>query len=305
MASTTEIRQLIGDSRIAEAIEQLKEQTKGTYLHNEVIQQSAKFEHYRKVKRNGTERNEDLNLMLNAIQFALLEIIDRIDGGIPKKTSKRNLWQYITAAAVIIGILGSLAEVFNFINIIPNQNQSVTNAVTVIVHGREGIDDKILQNRGIVYLNYGGSRVQEPINNQGEATFQQIPEKFFGADADIKIFVEDPEGEPYRVANPDSTYTLVKEKSIYLQVLLTGMEEINGIVKDFETGKGIDSALVRIFGAETYSDKYGEYLLEIPEDKQRQFITVRAYKEGYQDWELAKIPTTTDQEIVIPMKREK
>lgn len=320
-----EIKNLLAQNKTKEAINKLLKFTKSQSIHNEVIQQSAKFKQYESTKRLGTESVADLNIALSRIHNALLSIVDQLptlelqsnkvhnesntnsqseDMEKPISSSTK-IWKYITAAAVIIGIFGSLAEILNFIDIFPNKEpQSSTNTVTVLVHGKEGKDDKVLPNRGIVYLIYGNAKIPEQINNEGEATFKQIPETFFANDASVEISFEDPEGEPWKVAYRDSSYQLEKEKSIYLQVNLQGMEEIKGIVKDFETGEFLEGVVVRVFGKETHTDKYGQFILEIPEKERKQFITIRASKEGYENWELSNIPTTTDQETIIPMKKE-
>ena len=82
------------------------------------------------------------------------------------------------------------------------------------------------------------------------------------------------------------------------------MDELEGSVKDFVTGEPIDSVLVRIRGYSFYSNEFGEFTIEIPEEDQRQFIDISATKEGYQRWELSDVPTTTEQEIVIGLKPE-
>ncbi len=82
------------------------------------------------------------------------------------------------------------------------------------------------------------------------------------------------------------------------------MHEIKGIVKDFETGEFIDSARVSILGAETYSNEFGEYFLTIPAELQKQFQTIRAMKEGYSPVELTDIPTQTENELPILLKKK-
>lgn len=325
MAAKDKLKTLIAQNKTKQVIAELLALTKNTDLIDEVVQQSGKFAKYEQEKRLGTHSNEDLNITLSRVNNALLSIIDQlpisskqnpqksmntntenVTNTNEEETPKKSLWQYITAVAVVVGILAGIAEISgcSLKDFFMGGSTSETSSVTVFVHGKEGKDQLVLPNRGIVYLIYGNAKIPEQINNKGVAVFNQVPKRFFAPDAKVELLFEDPKGEPYRVANRDTLYDLKLQTYIPLMVVLEGMEQISGIVEDFATGNPIDSAMVRIFGKDTYSNQFGEFILDIPEDKQRQFITLRAYKKGYKNWELKDIPTTTEQEITIPLKKE-
>ena len=215
----------------------------------------------------------------------------------------RSLRNIAATLAVLATILGGMAEFIGFINVIPRWGGDTgADSITVLVHGKGGKDELVLPGRGIVYLIYGDAKIPEPINQEGEATFKQIPSEYFEPGASVELLFEDPEGEPYRVVNPDSNYSLTREQYIALEVHLQGMDRLEGIVKNFVTGEPIDSAEIRIRGMSFYSNEYGEFTIEIPEDRQRQFIDISAFKEGYQRWELSNVPTTTEKPIAIGLK---
>lgn len=325
MATKDKLKTLIAQNKTNQVIAELLALTKDTDLSDEVVQQSGKFAKYEQEKRLGTHSKEELDISLSRVNNALLSIIDELpisSEQSPQKTMntntkdatntneeetpKKSLWQYILAAGVIIGILAGLAELtgYSLRDLFGEASIPKTSSVTVLVHGKEGKDKLVLPNRGIVYLVYGDAKIPEQINNKGIAVFNQIPEHFFSPEAKVELLFEDPKKEPYRVAIRDTLYDLKLQTYIPLMVILEGMEQISGIVEDFETGKPIDSAMVRIFGTETYSNQFGEFTLNIPEDKRKQFITLRAFKKGYKNWELNDIPTTTEQEIAIPLKKE-
>lgn len=219
-----------------------------------------------------------------------------------ENSTNRN-WKYVSAFVVFIGFLASMAEISGYsLKEIFSSTSPASASVTVLVHGEGGQDETILPNRGIVKLVYGDAIVSKQINNEGEATFKQVPHHFFQSNAPVRILFEDPMGEPYRSINRDSLYYLKISQHIFLPVKLYGLGNILGVVKDFETGAPIDSARVSIQGEETYSNRYGEYTLILPPDKQRQFQTVRAYKESYQAFEMNNIPVQTQEEIDILMK---
>lgn len=174
--------------------------------------------------------------------------------------------------------------------------------LTVLVHDEAGKDMLVLPNRGQVKLIYGDANVVETINTKGEATFKQVPASFFEEDATVELLFIDPEGEPYRSVNPDSLYTLHNQKYIALAVKLYGLDQITGVVKDFQSGDPIEGVRISISGIETYSNAHGEYSLTIPLDKQQKFQTVRAYKNGYDSFELNNIPIQTKNELPIRLK---
>ena len=259
---------------------------------------AAQHQLWQQKKIKGILSAEQDNLQQNQITNRLIAFINQTD----EPSLKIPFWK--NKGIQWLGIIGSLASIIAlwFVFFPPTASNN-TKTVTVLVHGKEGKDDIVLPNRGIVYLIYGDAKIPEQINNEGEATFKQIPESFFAADSKVEILFEDPEGEPYKAAFSDSLYNLKPNSHIALQVVLLGMEQISGIVKDFETGKAIESATIRVFGKSTLSNEFGEFVLDIPEAQQQQFITLRVFKEGYQDWEMKDIPTTTNQKITIPLKK--
>jgi hypothetical protein len=176
--------------------------------------------------------------------------------------------------------------------------------VTVLVHGERGKDDLVLPNRGQVKLIYGDANVIEIINSKGEATFKQIPEKFFSPKAKVEILFSDPNREPYGVVKPDSLYQLTKGQYISLEVKLYGLGILKGTVKDFETGALIQNARISILGIETFSNQYGEYTLSIPPKLQQKFQTVRCLKDQYEPYEYKDVPVQTENEFPILMKRK-
>lgn len=211
-------------------------------------------------------------------------------------------WRHVTAAAVIIGMLGGLAEVLNFINLLPPAAATGSGAVTVLVYGPAGKGDVVLPNRGIVKLIYGDAIIPEQINNEGEATFKQVPERFFQPDARVEILFHDPDGEPYKAVHQDSLYQLNRGEYIALPVKLQGLGQARGIVKDFLSGDPVEGVRISVQGVQAFSDQYGEYTLPIPMEKQRQFQTIRAYKEGYESYEQENVPVQTGREIPILLK---
>jgi hypothetical protein len=80
------------------------------------------------------------------------------------------------------------------------------------------------------------------------------------------------------------------------------LSQLKGIVKDFKTGDLIQGARISILGIDTISNQYGEYSLSIPTEYQRKFQTIRAFKEGYEPYELKDVPIQTENEFPISLK---
>lgn len=215
-----------------------------------------------------------------------------------KKTSEKK--PSIDKVYTIIGALILVGIAYWVISsLIPEKS---TDQITVLVHDKSGKDQLILPNRGQVTLVYGDANVVETINSKGEATFKQIPEGFFDEDSGVEIRFSDPQGEPYRAIYPDSLYTVGPDSYISLAVKLYGLEEVSGIVKDFASGDPLAGVRISISGEETYTNDFGEYQLEIPQDKQQKYQTIRAFKDGYQMFEIQDVPIQTNTELPIMMK---
>ncbi len=222
------------------------------------------------------------------------------DSGFKVKRSPKRRTENRKALFYLLGGVAGLALLYWVIaSVLPTDE---AHQITVLVHEENSKDKLVLPGRGQVTLIYGDANVVETINAKGEATFKQIPAAFFETDASVEILFSDPQGEPYRVMNPDSLYNLEKGTYIALPVKLFGLDQIQGIARDFETGDPLEGVRVSISGAEAFTNEYGEYTLSIPTDKQQKFQTVRAFKTGYELFELSDVPIQTDGEIPISLK---
>ncbi|TXB62517.1 carboxypeptidase-like regulatory domain-containing protein [Phaeodactylibacter luteus] len=179
-----------------------------------------------------------------------------------------------------------------------------SDSLTVFVHGKNGVRELPLQNRGAVRLIYGQAVRAKGINEAGQAVFNEIPASFFSAGAQVRIEVEDTEGEPYYNLAEDSLYNLRPGQPVFVAVGLSGLDRLFGSVQDFETGQPIAGATVRVGALHGHSDSTGWFSISIPEAEQRQFQTLRVFKEGYTPWKASRIPPQAQQEIEVMLKIE-
>ena len=54
---------------------------------------------------------------------------------------------------------------------------------------------------------------------------------------------------------------------------------------------------------ESFSNKYGEFVVNIPEQLQKQYQTVRDYKKDFELKEILNVPIETKQELTILLSR--
>lgn len=300
--SKQELKELISEGSIQEAIDALKKQTKdgSEKLHNAVILQQSNWSELQIAQLSGTNTKEAQEHTSQQIKDSLLKIIDEVF----KTAKKKRLawWKYVVGAGVIVGIIAGIVTTLKHLGYLESQSNKSSNIITVLAHGPEGKDDLVLPNRGLVYLIYGDDKRAEEVNGEGEATFKQISEKHFLEGAKVELLFEDPLGEPYRARYPDSLYQLTKEQYLDLEVVLEGMDYLEGIVKDFNTGEPLDSVLVRITGHSFYSNQFGEFTIDIPQERQQQFIDISLSKPGYSRKELTQVPTTNGQIQKIALK---
>lgn len=223
----------------------------------------------------------------------------------PQTSIGARLWRWMLVASVVIGIIGGIAA-FTGLNLGTLFAPAAPDfyPVTVRAHDKKEKDQWVLPNRGVVHLIYGGKTESKQINNQGEAIFPQIPATFFRDGSTVKVWFEDPEGEPYRAMYPDSLYQLYPGEYLSVPVVLSGIDAIQGVVRHFVTGKPIGGARVSTQGESTISDELGYFMLEIPESKQQPFQTIRADKAGFASFEDSNVPVSRQKEIPILMKPE-
>jgi Effector-associated domain 11 len=281
--------------------------------HKELIAISARHRRLKSGRRMGLLSFQEDHITETQIIASLVDLIELpTDAPFPEEKSIDHKvplrvvwWKYIVAAGVIVGLLAGITTLFINIGRIVGPGEYSTNSLTVLVHGEKGIDHRILPNRGIVTLIYGNAIVSEQINNQGEAVFAELDNRFFGPDANVKITFQDPVGDPYRALHPDSLYRLEKGNHIDLAVKLHNIDKIKGIVREDVTSEPIDSVRVSVAGVATFTDPYGEFRLYIPDSLQREFQTIRATKAGYAFYESQNVPVVTGVDVPILMKKKK
>lgn len=298
------ILELVSNGRTAEALDKLLSMDLPLKDRSFVIGIKASFEQMRRDSIKGVLSFEQQTTEQNRINDRLLYFLNEEAARSPfariSGNSRYKLWEYFVGAGVMVSILAGIFQIAggSIINIFYGGSpESFT--ITVFVHGKKGKDDRILKNQGQVMLGLRTNEMPCSINEKGEATFKEIPIGFKGQKVSIRI--EHP--QPYRATHPDSLYLLEPNAAIFVEVALEGTNVIKGKVMDFYTEQWLDSVRVSVENVATYSDHYGWFELEIPENKQRKFQRVSFFKKGYEIAEMDSIPVHIQQEIDISLRK--
>jgi hypothetical protein len=304
-AEKNALLQLISSGHTAEALEKLLSMDIPTKEKIKIAQIKASLENLKKDSIKGILSFEQETTERNRINDRLLKFLNGDDpdpGDIKHKPGHRKWWEYVVAVGVLVGILGGIAEFsgWNIKDWFGGGAGGDTFTITIFVHGKKGRDDRILKNQGQVMLGLRTNEMPGSINEKGEATFKEIPMGFQGQKVPIRI--EHP--QPYRLTHPDSLYLITPNAAIYVEVALEGVHRLFGKVMDFNTEQWLDSVRVSIDNIAAYTDEFGWFELNIPEEKQRKFQRVSFYKRGYEIAEYDSIPVHVQEEMQVSLKKK-
>ena len=188
-----------------------------------------------------------------------------------EKIERQNKFNQLIVALLVGGLFAAVFFIaYTFVN------QPFT--ATIQIYGWGNEQHNPLDGKGTLVLTLGGKTEKAPINRQGEAIFKDILPQFNGQT--ISACIEDTEGEPYYL--PDSIIKIEKNNTAKVQVLLRGLEKLQGMIIDNISGEGLPNVAVTVADITATTNEQGNFLVEIPIEKQskEQKITVR--KDGYE-----------------------
>lgn len=148
---------------------------------------------------------------------------------------------------------------------------------TVKVYGWESEQHNPLNGKGSIVLILNNKIEKAEINRQGEAIFKSILPEYNRKN--VSVYITDTEGEPYYLA--DSIIKIQRNSTTKVQALLYGLEKLQGAVYDNISGEGIPDVAVTIAGITAKTDENGDFVIEIPIEKQRKEQEIELRKEGY------------------------
>jgi len=187
-----------------------------------------------------------------------------------EKIKRQNKMTHILVFSLVGCLL--IAGIFVVYKVV---NQSIT--ATIQLYGWEGEQHNPLNGKGTLVLTLGDKTEKAEINRQGEAIFKGILPQFNGKMIPVRI--ADTEGEPYYLS--DSLIKIQKNSITKVQVLLRGLEKLHGTVYDNISGEGISDVSVTMAGVIATTDEKGDFIIEIPLEKQQQEQEIEISKAGY------------------------
>ncbi|MDR2972642.1 MAG: carboxypeptidase-like regulatory domain-containing protein [Bacteroidales bacterium] len=148
---------------------------------------------------------------------------------------------------------------------------------TIQIYGWENEQHNPLNGKGTLILTLGDKNETTEINRQGEAVFKGILPEYNGKN--VSVYIADTDGEPYYLV--DSIITIQKNGITKVQVLLHGLEKLQGAVYDDVSGEGIPDVSITVAEITTTTNEKGEFMIDIPIEKQRVEQEIEIRKEGY------------------------
>jgi hypothetical protein len=173
--------------------------------------------------------------------------------------------------------------------------------VTVVVHGAEGIHQKVLRDQGAVVIEFAQKTEKARINENGEAVFIKIPTPWL--QDPVKIYLEHP--QPYQALRPDSLYRIPADGKVYVAARLQNADRLFGAITDARSHAFLDSVRVSVRNIAAYTDKNGWFELQIPTDIQHKFQRVTLSKPGYETAVFDSVPFHTQQEFSYSLTKVK
>ena len=182
-----------------------------------------------------------------------------------------------TVIGIIFSVLGViLSIVFWLIPASDSAGEPFT--ATIQIYGWKGELHNPLNGKGAIVLTLGDKMEQAPINKNGEAIFKDVlPEH---NEKEVPVHITDTEGEPYYLL--DNVAKIQRNSITKLQVLLRGLEKLEGMIFDNISGEGLADVSITIAGITAITDANGSYNIDIPIEKQQQEQQVIISKKGYE-----------------------
>ena len=175
-------------------------------------------------------------------------------------------------------------------------NQPFT--TTIQVYGWESEQHNPLNGKGAIIITLSDKTEKAEINRKGEAIFKSIPSEYKGKK--VAIYITDTENEPYYLM--DSIIKIRKNNITKVQILLHGLEKLEGTVFDDISSEGLPEVSVTLAGISTITDVKGYFCIDnIPLEQQKQEQKIIISKDGYKE-KRETVSMTGEYNVVLERK---
>ena len=294
---------MIGKGDIKSTLEKLLSLEMNDSSKKEVIAISSRYKKLKHQNRLGILSFEQSNLTENQITNHLIDLINHpFEKPFPKdksintiNPSKPIIWKYITTAAVIIGMLGSLSEILNFTNIFTESNLNEKHQLTVFVTDSKG--NVVLEHKGELNTSIGNRPMRETIGQHGRTNFGDILSEYLGDSITVGI-----KAEGWELINPNNKFVF-DGSPIYLKIKKDdSLGIVKGVVRTRDGQNFIEGVKILI-NADTlvFTNVNGLFQVTLPESMRVNKVTdaysLTASKEGYKTKSIYFYPKSTNAEI--------
>jgi hypothetical protein len=296
----SELKQLIAEDQIKKVIQWLLEATermRDSDLHNEVVQQSSKYNDYLKSKMAGTKSQDDLDVQIAKINAALTYIIDKLpDIPISQQpnnptipTNRRPL--LLAAAAIFLSIVALAIKFF------PSGNGKPFE-ITISLQGPELPDYPPLKDAKLG-IRLDNKWEEAVVDEHGDVDFKGIPGNFEGKMIPVRL------QSKYWQTQQDSV--VLEGKSTSIEVAPSGLlAQIRGLVRSADGSEYLEGVEIRLDNGDlrVITDSKGFFEFnEIPEILQKESYNLTATKTGYEPDSRFAYPETGAVEIRLSPKK--
>ena len=322
-----DIRTLIGQDNLREAVRQLQKLLKDSPLLDEAIHQSGRLANIYKHVRLGTISSEEAQLTQNQIRHGLLELVREIEdqqeipaireevaraisivgsknvvagsqiqaGGnvtigdttITESTTSRQL-RYLSY--LIIPVLAILLAVFGYRYWLSQKPF----AFTVEVQNRTP-NKELPFEQGEITLNYSGTPVEKVIRASEEVSFTGIPAKYWKKPVNLRFRAEG--------FLPIDTQLVLESESLSLPIRRDqSLSRLFGTVQD-ENQRPLAGVEIQVLDQVVQTGAGGRFELMIPLAQQRRQQRIVARKPGYAPWDFT-VPVIPYESINIVLSED-
>jgi len=292
MTSTKKkIQNLIAEARTEEALVQLRSfNYSDRDLRNQINLLSARFTKNKKQRLLGITDDRELNVELNKINAALLEVVEGLEnatetwrsGNTPQTPTNPGFswtkWTGLNDVKSWIALLAGLAAIltfyFKYCGHLPEGGNRKPFSVVVYTHGNGGKQDILQLKDTKLVADFHGRRDVAKVGENGQNTFNEVPALFHNKK--IGIGIQGNEG--YVLKYPDSTY-LLNEEPIYLAVQSScRFCLIEGFVQS--QNKFIPNLIVSTGTFSDTTDSKGYFKINIPPHKEADDYPITISRNG-------------------------
>lgn len=297
----SELKQLIAEDQIKKVIQWLLEATermRDSDLHNEVVQQSSKYNDYLKSKMAGTKSQDNLDVQIAKINEALTYIIDKLPDTpttqqpnhlTTQPTSRKPL--YILGAILLIAVLAFLLRPLLVGSGKPFE-------ITISLQGPELPDYPPLKDVKLG-IRLDNKWEEAAVDEHGDADFKGIPGNFEGKMVPVRLL-----DSKYWQTQQDSV--ALEGKSASIQVAPNGvLGQIHGNVRSVSGNEYIEGVEIRLDNGQlsAVTDATGYFEFNIPANLQKESYNLTATKSGYEADSRFAYPETGAIEIRLAPKK--